>query len=127
MMRTYQRLAQLMAARDNCRKSGNTEWGKNHAETIRYIVAQRAPSGSGFDFGTQIDVLGSTSERLVFITAFHHMNGDGFYCGWTNHLVIVTPSLAHDFNLRITGRDYREIKELIHTEFQSFLGAECTV
>jgi hypothetical protein len=45
------------------------------------------------------------------------MNDGGFYDGWTDHSVIVTPSLVEGFNLRVTGRNRKDIKEYIAEQF----------
>jgi hypothetical protein len=41
------------------------------------------------------------------------MNDNGMYDGWTTHQVIVTPSLAFGFTLKITGRDRNQIKDYL--------------
>lgn len=81
-----------------------------------------APSGSGIDSGTRLDRARSKPDRLVFVTAFHHMNDCGVYDGWTHHDVIVTPSLAYDFTVRVTGRDRNGIKDYLADVFQFWLG-----
>jgi hypothetical protein len=117
----YQKIASKLQAMLNCQESGNEEWEGKHADAIAGIVKEYAPSGSGFDSGTEIDFDASTPERLVFSTSFHHMTEHGYYNGWTEHSVIVTPSLAHGFNLRVTGRDRNDIKDYIEELFQEFL------
>lgn len=74
------------------------------------------PSGSGFDSGTQINDA-TRPDRLVLDTAFHHLSEHGYYTGWTEHSVIVTPSLVSGFDLRITGRNRNNIKDYIAEEF----------
>ena len=48
------------------------------------------------------------------------MSETGFYDGWTEHKVIVTPSFA-GIDLRITGRNRNDIKDHIHDCFSSIL------
>jgi hypothetical protein len=127
MEKVYRTLAGLIEARANCARSGNREWHERHGERLRRIVADYLPSGSGVDSGTTLEVDVSTPERLVFVTAFHHMNGNGFYDGWTQHEVIVTPSLHHEIKLRITGHDRNEIKDYLHEVFHAALTAELDV
>lgn len=74
--------------------------------------------------GTQMDLEQSSEEKLVFTTAFHHMNESGMYCGWTEHTVICTPSLAFQFRLKITGKDRNDVKDYLHSTFQEALAAE---
>ena len=120
----YQTIAQLVQARENCKKSNNREWLDKHESRITDLVKSFLPSGSGFDNGTQIDLDESTPNRLVFHTAYHHMNDGGYYDGWTEHSVIVTPDLASGFDLRITGRDRREIKDYIGEVFHHALSVD---
>lgn len=118
-MKTYQVIARTLGALDRCAKSNNTEWVVKHGERLAELL-EGFPSSSGFDNGTKLDD-DSTSERLVFNTSFHHMDENGFYCGWTEHQVIVTPSLEMGCSIRVTGRDKREIKEYIGEMFSSCL------
>jgi hypothetical protein len=116
-------IAGKLIAVDNCAKSGNSEWEQKHLDAIRSHLAS-APSGGGFDCGTEIDLTRSTPQRLVFTTAFHHMDDDGYYDDWSNHEVIVKPCLWSGFSLRITGRNRNEIKDYIHETFSQWLGEE---
>ena len=45
------------------------------------------------------------------------MNENGYYDGWTEHTVTVTPSLQHAFSLRISGRNRNDIKDMMHESF----------
>jgi hypothetical protein len=109
------------AARDLCTlKSG---WADKHAQRINKLVADHMPSGSGFDNGTRLDLDASTPSKLVFDTAFHHMDQHGYYDGWTEHRIIVTPSLTSAFDLRITGVNRGQIKDLIHDAMHHALSA----
>lgn len=120
MKRTILRaIAAHIAARNNCVDSGNTEWLGKHMDAIDSL-ARLLPSGSGFDRGTQIDKDNSRQSRIVLETAFHHMDDNGYYCGWTNHLVIITPCFE-GFDVRVTGRNYRQIKDFIADTFHTAL------
>lgn len=123
-MKVYQKIAMKLAAIENCRKSDNIEWEARHQEALDELVKEHMPSGSGFDSGTTLDDERSTSERLVFNTSFHHMSEHGYYTLWTDHAVIVTPSLVHGFDVRITGRDHNDIKECIGDAFADALGRD---
>ena len=123
-MPVCRQLAGKVIALSNCIASGNTEWRGRHEADIEDIVTQFMPSGSGIDCGTALvldDALRNPGARLLFTTSFHHMNEGGMYDGWTEHMVIVTPSLWHDFDLRITGRDRNDIKEYLHEVFHAAL------
>lgn len=74
------------------------------------------PSGSGFDGGTQILLDECSGIKVAFQTAFHHMNGDGFYTGWTHHKVTVRASFT-GYDITINGRNLNNIKEYISDTF----------
>jgi len=113
----YKRIATLLSAMENCRKSGNKEWELKHEKSIHDIIKNEFPTGCGFDAGTRLDFDRSKPNKLVFATDFHHMNESGFYDGWSAHEVIVTPSLAFGFEVRVTGRDRNQIKDYIAEVF----------
>lgn len=118
----YSELSTLIASYRNMLDKDNSEWAGKHEDRIRHFVKNYMPHGSGFDNGTKIDLDESHAEKLVFYTAFHHLNEGGFYDGWTEHTVIVTPSFSTPgFHLRISGRNRREIKDVIHDSFSHSL------
>jgi len=122
-IKRYVAIARALGALQRCEENHNDEWVTKHTEAILELCDD-APSGSGFDNGTEIDMGASTSGKLVFTTAFYHMDDGGYYDGWTEHVVTVKPSLEHGFELSVSGRDRNDIKELIHSEFQAFLDAD---
>ena len=79
---------------------------------------------SGIDSGTKFYMDVSTPNRLVFNTAFHHITEHGMYDDWTSHQVIVTPDLADEINLQVTGRDRNEIKDYLADCFLTALTRE---
>jgi hypothetical protein len=114
-------IASRLDAMVNCVKTGNVEWEAKHSETIASLVDQHFPHGSGFDNGTSLNVDHSEPERLVFDTSFHHMDTNGYYDGWSQHTVIVKPSLILGYTLRITGRNRNDIKDYIAEAFRQAL------
>jgi hypothetical protein len=120
-MKTYARLAQLLQARQNCIKSGNSEWQEKHEERIMSIFKNTFPHGSGIDSSYLIDFERSNGEKIVFSFSFHHMNDVGYYDGWTTHTVTVTPSLSFGFNLKISGRNKNDIKEYLYDQMHGAL------
>ena len=120
----YRVLASLVDARRTCKIEGNVEWFGRHGERIEHLVRTGLPSGAGFDNGTTLDLDASTGEKLVFHTSFHHMTESGVYDGWTEHRIVVTPSLVHRFKLHIGGSNRGEIKDLIAQSFEYDLSKE---
>jgi hypothetical protein len=125
----YQRLASLVIQHRNCIKTDNTEWKDRSEDEILKLVKRYMPSGSGFDCGTKIFLSqeAPATDRLVFETSFHHMNENGFYDGWTEHTVTVHPSLAFKIEIKISGRNRNEIKDLIHESFDCALRTEIEI
>lgn len=122
-MRLFTAISRTIGARNRCLKgNGSAAWAATHAERLESWCKQYLPSGSGFDQGCKLSE-DSTPERLIFSAPFHHMNDAGMYADWTDHQVIVTASLEHDYSVRVTGRDKRGIKEYIGELFAN-LGLE---
>lgn len=99
---------------------------ENALDALAYLEETFLPSGSGFDSGTHIITEGvkKGDEKIRIQANFHHMNGDGYYTGWTDHIVTVTPSLDGYLNIRISGRDKDNIKEYILDVLNSALDSE---
>ena len=106
------RMASTLNAYRSCIKNGNKEWEDKH-EDILEGYNKLLPSGSGIDSGSSIDIDKSRDNRIVINTSFHHLNECGIYDGWTDHQVIITPSLVHDIDIRITGINRNDIKEYL--------------
>lgn len=120
----YAVLASLIDARENCRKSGNTEWFDRHEDKANELADNYLPSGSGFDSGTKISWDKSTGSKLVLETSYHHMNENGYYDGWTDHTVTVTGSLTSGFDMKIGGRDRNGFKDYAYDVFSEALNTE---
>lgn len=116
----YSKLANLFVAHENCVKLGNKEWEITHREKLEEFIKNYLPHGSGFDSGTKFLWDESNRNKLVFSADFHHMNEGGYYDGWTEHKVIITPDLLFGYNIKVTGRNRNDIKEYISQCFSDF-------
>jgi hypothetical protein len=117
----YKVIASALQARKSCATKPVNEFGlRIHTETLEQ-AEKLLPSGSGIDSGTKIDLDRSSEKRIVLTFGFHHMNEGGYYDGWTEHELIVTPSLTSDFDLRITGRDRNDIKDYLYQVYDHAL------
>lgn len=103
--------------------SHNAFGARIHSEALDQFDAL-LPSGSGLDCGVKIDRQRSKADRLVFTFSFHHMNEVGMYDGWSEHELIITPSLQFGFEQRITGKDRNDIKEYLYDVFRWALSDE---
>lgn len=108
--------ALTLQAYKNCIASNNVEWAEKHKEFLDK-ECEKLPHGSGLDKGVKFDFEKSDSTKLIFTTSFHHMN-DGYYNGWTDHIIKITPTFGH-FNLAIGGTDKDQIKEYLFDLFYS--------
>lgn len=117
----FRHIARTLEASIISRSRNNAEWAAAHQVSIDRLTNEFMPSGSGIDSGTKFDFGASKPNRLVFTTSYHHMDEHGGYDGWSEHSVIVTPSLTRDFDIKITGRDRNEIKEYLYEVFNSAL------
>ena len=110
-------LAKAFQAYKNCIASKNTFWDDKWKSQIEEMV-DLLPSGSGIDTGCQFDWDKSTGEKLVFNLSFHHMD-DGFYNGWTQHTITITPSFVFGYSMKISGKDRNGIKDYLSDVFGS--------
>jgi len=115
-IKRYHAIAKALGAMRRGEASNNDEWRSKHSAAI-FELCGDLPSGSGFDSGSRIDLDGSTPDRLVFTTSYHHMNDGGCYDGWTEHTVVVTPSLEMGCHIKVTGRNRNDIKDYIGEQF----------
>ena len=125
-VKLYVLLAQVVGAYRLCKKEGDPfafHIGK-HRDRLFNLTKEHMPSGAGFDAGTSLDLGESTEEKLVFHTSFHHMNDNGCYDGWTTHKVVITPSLAYNYHMRVSGRNRNNIKNYISDTFHECLEKE---
>lgn len=115
----YQKLAGICDAAIVCHNSkGREHWHQLHIERACKLVADNLPCGSGFDNGTQLDFDMSHQNRLVFTTAFHHMDACGSYDGWSEHAVQISASLRDGIKVTVTGVNMHDIKDYIAECFQ---------
>jgi hypothetical protein len=119
MNKLYQKFASELSRLDSDRPKVCED-----AEYRIEVLEQSLPSGAGFNSGTEFLAGESSDNKLVFRTEFHHTSEHGSHLRWTEHKVIVTPDFRFGFDLRVTGRNYRYIKEYITEVFQCALDSE---
>lgn len=109
-------IASTIQARKNCQASGNAEWLDKHDDMLRWIEKNLLPSGSGIDRGTKIDDDASRFDHVVLTFSFHHMDENGYYCGWSDYKCVITPAFD-GIDCRIVGRDRNMIKDYLGETF----------
>ena len=97
---------------------------ENCVEKAEDIVKNHFPNGSGFDSGTSLVWDKCKYNKIVLRADFHHMDDNGYYCGWSEHEVIIVPSFSFGYDLRVTGKDKRGIKDYIEDTFHYVLQKE---
>lgn len=117
-----QSIASSLEAMRNCERTGNVEWLAKHRVHVLELVKEHMPSGSGIDRGMQIDLDKSSEDKLVFTFGFHDMDVNGYYNGWTEHVLTVKPSFS-GLNTKISGPNRNDIKDYLHEIFDRALCA----
>lgn len=117
--KVYQIISSSFDAHLRCIEKNKKEWEEKHKDSVENMIEEHLPNGSGFDSGTKFDFDNSKPEKLIFLTSFHHMDDNGMYDGWTDHKVIVTPSLQFDYNMKVTGKNKNQIKDYIYACFNN--------
>ena len=130
MKPVYQELISKIVAMQNCNKSENFDWYDRHELAIEEIENNNLPSGSGIDSGTRVNLDKTTANKLVIDSSYHCMNQDGYYDGWIDFTVTVTPSLLSDIDIDIKGNfsqrhnKYADVKDYLYDVFNMSL---CTL
>jgi hypothetical protein len=138
-MKVYQAIARALEARESCikyRKEAVEEKNFNKYNElvdmwdrkIERIEEQFLPHGSGFDTGETINVDESSPDKIVIYGEFHVMNEVGIYDGYAGYKIVVVPSLAYGFDLKLVGSSYWpsrtsyvDLQDYIETIYQGIL------
>lgn len=135
--RLYIALDNLLQRRNTLGKFGAIATPEQRAmydhvdDEINRLCREHLPSGSGFDNGSDLVKEacfkpGQPSpfpSMLVFKTAFHHMDDNGSYIGWTEHMLYVRPGFSST-DITVSGKNKRDIKSYIHDVFHAVLNME---
>lgn len=97
----YRVIARTLQARANCIAEGKAYIAARlmHEDNLRDIERNLLPSGSGIDNGCKLEMPDEYDGTFTMTFGYHHMDENGFYCGWTQHAIAVRPSLVSDFDL----------------------------
>jgi|VirMetMinimDraft_7_1064189.scaffolds.fasta_scaffold241884_1 hypothetical protein len=109
-IKVFQKISQELTVLAN--PNADQHWIDKARDNLEWIQDEILPSGSGFDSGCKI-LEHSKRNRIIIQCDFHHMNENGYYDGWTYHTCIITPDLAYDHEMRVTGKNKRDIKNYI--------------
>lgn len=85
-------------------------------------IGAALPRGSGIDAGTTIE---SVSDKQIRMTAgYHHMNEGGYYDGWTEHSILVRPSLMHGMTVTVSGPNRNGIVDYLQQVYYECMNQE---
>jgi hypothetical protein len=121
-MKIYQEIASLAGAYHRCIKSNN-EYSQKHKWELERIEKDWLPRGFGIDSGTKIDLDNTNDDKITLICDFHHMDNNGYYCGWRQYKIKIKPSFQ-GFDINITGRDPHFIKDYLFDVYNNDLNKE---
>lgn len=124
-MKLYQKIAQhIQHGKQLADNPGKYPAGEDLFQAAKDDIRHALPSGSGFDSGITLNYEESKPDRIVLNADFHHMTEHGYYDGWTEHKIIITPSLAFGFCVSVSGTNRNDIKEYISDFACNFLDEE---
>lgn len=129
-MKIYKKLAQIAYSRLRCIDSINSSsitdnirnwknWIDTYEDGIDYIMQNVFPYGSGIDNGCTFNYDKSYNNRIVINSGYHCMNENGYYDGWIDFTVVLTPDLELDYSLKIVGKfgKYGHVKDYLYQIF----------
>lgn len=122
-MKLYSKLASLVIARLNClqNKETHSEWANKHEENILKLCENNLPSGSGFNWGTEIVFDKCNRERLLFKSKYQCMDENGYHDGVIDFYIFVYPSLAFGFELSIRCSDKDSLRLINKYSLREYL------
>lgn len=126
----YKKLAKMAYSRLRCIDSinkSNTDsnienwknWIDKYDDNIDYIMRDVFPHGSGIDNGCHFNFDKSVNNKLVIDSGYHCMDPNGYYDGWIDFTVTLTPDLELDYKLNIRGNfgKYGHVKDYLYQIF----------
>jgi hypothetical protein len=123
-MKLYQKISQLINARNNCIKSDNTYWRDLHTEHLHRIADYDLPHGSGIDRGGKIDLDRSNDSKIVITFGYHAMDENGYYCGWYDYTAVIKPAFD-GITIRIMGSNTKnDAREYLYQLFYEVLNED---
>ena len=115
-------IASCLQAYKSCRdrspdQSHLAEWERRHYDRLKTLCQNGLPHGAGIDNTHPEELHGlnveqSNATRLVIHLEYHHMNDVGYYDGWTDHRVVVSPRFD-GLDVRISGRNRNDVKDYL--------------
>lgn len=114
------RIAELVEARENCRKAGNAEWYDRHTDALSEVIRDHLPRGAGIDAGCVLCLASCKRDRIVIDVPFHVMNESGYYIGWRTFKVVARPAFQ-SIDLKVTGRDVTGTRDYLADLFHEAL------
>ena len=131
-VKVYKQLIRTMNSRQSCIdnyaifKKVNPEniagwktWVNTYDDEIEDIEKNYLPHGSGIDNGCHVNLDKSNENKIIIDSGYHCMDENGYYDGWIDFSVTVTPCLEMDISINIIGNfgKYHYTKEYLYDVF----------
>jgi len=96
----------------------NNEWVEVWEKNINELI-ETLPHGSGVDGETKFNYEESKNDKLIINSAYHFMDDNGFYDGWTDIQIILKPDWSRvDLNVKgIFPKKYSDIRNYLEELF----------
>ncbi len=116
------RIYRTLQVMDNCQKSNNTDWQKNHSYYLDELEKNYLPHGSGIDSGCIINRT-FKKDTVIINVPYHLMDENGYYCGWQTYRLIIKPKFD-SLSIKIQGKDKYLLKDYLYDLFDHVLNEE---
>lgn len=109
-MKVYQKLSAYIRAYKTNQETNNEKWMNYFEEKIKEIAEKYLPNGSGIDNGNYINIEESDENKIVIESSYHKMT-NGFYDGWIEYSVVVTPDLLNEIVFEFIEHNGNELEK----------------
>jgi hypothetical protein len=127
----YTEMASRIDARNRCYENGN-DWYKTHDDVIDQLI-DLLPHGSGVDANTQLLLdeckpYDKPIRKIVIASSYHAMNENGYYDGWYDFKIIITPDFSGiDINIKGKFGKEQDIKDYLFDYFYYAITADVEI
>lgn len=94
-----------------------------HPSLHDYIVRELLPNGSGFDDYPSIAEV--SDSEVIIVIRYHPMSEYGYYEGWIEERLRITPSISHTYKSELTDNSGAEegVREYILDTYHEVLSS----
>ena len=100
-MRVFEKIGELMIG---LKRITNPSYYDSVVKNVEGLISKHFPHGSGFDSKPEFSFDLSAYNKWIIFQSYHHMNDNGYYCGWSHFKIIVTPCFVGGFEIKIIAK-----------------------